>query len=303
MSRESDAPKTFDVVAFGAANVDTIARLSGPAVAASVPGCTRSHAGGAAFNAARHVASAGFSVALATPATAVAEWLIREAAQTAGVELFSLRAPAERVPSYTAILDVGGELVSACADMAAYDAVTPTAVDRLLDRLTLLQERAPTFTIVDANLPVPVLERIVERLDPDTRVAALAVSPSKAPRLRSIAHRIDILFASGGEGPDMLNSDDARFRCAVVTNGSDDIVVIEEGVTSRLAVDRREGVDVTGAGDALAGATIARLVRGEPLLQAVSRARDVAAHAIMHEGPFTPFPSAFADAEAAPGAS
>jgi pseudouridine kinase len=57
----------------------------------------------------------------------------------------------------------------------------------------------------------------------------------------------------------------------VVTLGGSGAVLAEPDGTCRVAALPAAVVDVTGAGDALVAGTVAGLVRGEPLLEAVRR--------------------------------
>ena len=269
------------VAAFGAAHMDTIARLHAPLAAASVPGRTVAHAGGAAFNVCRHLASAGLAVELHTPPL---EPNVAAAADAANVALRPLGPRQARPPSYTAILDASGNLAAACADMESYDELRPAAVANLpsLESVSLV--------LVDANLPADVLAALVETLDPAVPLAALTVSPAKAPRLRGILHRINVLFASRSEAQVLhLHSRRPPTLHAVVTDGPNAIAVLGEH-ESRIAIDPVEPVDVTGAGDALAGGTLVHMLRGTPLEEAVRLAVPVARRAVTQEGPFNPCP-------------
>lgn len=85
-----------------------------------------------------------------------------------------------RTATYTALLDGGGELVGAVADMAVFDALRPEAVGATccsLDSVTLL--------VCDANLSSDVLQEVLQRAQ-DARVPAWfePVSVAKAGRGR-----------------------------------------------------------------------------------------------------------------------
>lgn len=267
------------VLAFGAAHMDAISRLGGPVATASVPGRTTHHAGGAAFNTCRHLASAGFDVLLHTPA---AEDRVRTAAREANVRLAAL-GPTGRPPSYTAVLDVMGNLVAACADMDAYEGVRPADVDAAFERST-----KPVAVVCDANLPAPVLQRISALSD--VPVVALAVSPAKVIRFTEIGPPPGLFFMSRAEAQVWAAVGGLPTTCTVVTDGVRAIEVTDGETTTIVSVDPVAAIDVTGAGDALAGATLAWWLRGVPLVKAVERARTVARHAVLHEGPFTPCP-------------
>ena len=276
--------RSTDVLAFGAAHWDTIARLSEATCAASVPGHTARHAGGAAFNVCRHLASAGLGVTLAVPHDDVA---IEKAALAANVTLVPLAATEPAAPSYTTILDSSGDLVVACADMRAYDTLPPSAVASTFATIV-----DPDAVLLDANLPMPVLERIVDRFAGRAILAGLAVSPAKVGRFASVLGRLDVLFTSQAEREALGELDEHDLpRALIVTNGSRPIEIVSANTMDLVPVMPVRPVDVTGAGDALAGATLVHLLRGSDVTNAVRQACRVATHAVRHEGPFTPCPA------------
>ena len=266
------------LVAFGAAHLDAIATLDQPPRAASVPGRVRTFAGGAAFNAARHVAAAGRTVELHTPGAIEA---VRSAA--AGVSLRPLGDALHGAPSYSAILDPDGELVVAVADMRAYDE---------LEADVALPQIDAAHVLVDANLPSAVLARLASRLPPVTALHAMAVSPAKARRLLAVAKRIDVLFANAREieavasGPRQAAE---LFRSVVMTDGPRGIHHFAGAAHRHQPAAPREVVDVTGAGDAVAGGFLAARLSGSSIAEALVAGAEAAARTLQVAGPF-PFP-------------
>ena len=267
------------LLAIGGAHIDRRGRVCGDYVpAASNPGAMREEVGGGAFNALRNAIACGvqgslFSVrggdaAGLRVAQEAADWRIADLSVT-----FLDRA----TPSYTAILDREGDLVAGLADMALYD----LALGRQMRRRSLRDAVAACDAVLcDANMPADGIERLA-RLS-DKPIHAIAVSPAKVVRLTGVLPELACLFMNRREaavvadvGTDNVN-DLAQglaalgLRAAVITSGNGEVTIMQgRGV---LAVDVPEVgavVDVTGAGDALAGAAIAAIMRGADLPAAV----------------------------------
>ena len=263
---------TGALLAFGAAHLDRIARLDGAPRTASIPGRVRAHAGGAAFNAARHVAAAGALVDLWTPGEIEA---VEPAAS--GVRLHPLGATAGEAPSYTAVLDPEGELVLAVSDMRRYDelhaSVPPPA-------------KSAEALLVDANLPAPFLQELADTMSAGTALYAMAVSPTKIGRLLPIAERIDCLFANRAEAEELPPGSLSRFRSVVLTDGPNGLLYIEGETRTAYLVETVRPIDVTGAGDAIAGGFVAARLSGRSIAEALAAAEAAAQRTIMVEGPF-----------------
>jgi sugar/nucleoside kinase (ribokinase family) len=191
-------------------------------------------------------------------------------------------------PSYTAILDNAGELVVGFADMALYDLAFPKQVRR-----SSLREAAGAADalLVDANLPAPALERLAG-LAEGKPVFAIAISPAKVVRLRAIMQRLTLAFVNRREVHALTGLERnapaaaivAGLRAvglgsAVVTGGERPVIGYDTSGVFELAPPApRHIADVTGAGDALAGATVAALLKGRTLRAAL---RDGAAAALL----------------------
>lgn len=128
-------------------------------------------------------------------------------------------------------------------------------------------------------------------------LVALGVSPTKIKKLRAHTAQIDILFANRSELQelaDMKSSDtlekialavhDSGVKQVVATDAANDIVIVDQGGVELQPVaptanettsaagsiqDNRTAHSVNGAGDALAGATLAALLQKVPLKIAV----------------------------------
>jgi sugar/nucleoside kinase (ribokinase family) len=149
--------------------------------------------------------------------------------------------------------------------MAIYETALPRQLRRKALREAISNARA---ILVDANLPEAALRAVAERaVGP---IFAIAISPAKAPRLTAIASRIHTIFMNIREAKALTGHDDARqrldglaalgFSRAVITDGSRAVLVLDgEACQAVIPPSAAKVADVTGAGDALAGATLAAL--------------------------------------------
>jgi sugar/nucleoside kinase (ribokinase family) len=182
-------------------------------------------------------------------------------------------------PSYTALIDREGELIVGFADMALYDLAFPKQIRRAKVREVIACADA---VLCDANLPSTALERLVA-LAVGRPVFAIAISPAKAVRLAPVLGGLELVFMNRREaialagssadaaGQDLVDSlRRAGLRSGVVTAGEGPVLGFDDaGAFSILPPPPRKVADVTGAGDALAGATVAALLRGLPLRPAL----------------------------------
>ncbi|MDN5927370.1 MAG: carbohydrate kinase family protein [Hyphomicrobiales bacterium] len=271
-------PKLF---AAGGAHIDRRGRLGGPYIpGASNPGTMREEAGGGVFNALRNAVGHGCCGMLLsvrggdTAGEAVAR-AIREACIADLSATFLDRA----TPSYTAFVEANGDVIAGLADMGLYD----LAFAKLIRRRAVRDAIAGADAVLcDANLPEPALERLAG-LAGARPIFAVAISPAKAVRLRPVLARIACLFMNRREAAmlsgDSVDGDPAEMARTLAASGLAS-GVISAGKESILGFDAaglfeieppspRRMADTTGAGDALAGATVAALMHGEELRQAV----------------------------------
>jgi pseudouridine kinase len=275
------ADNPFALLAIGGAHVDRIGHITGRYhPGASNPGHLVASVGGGAFNALRNAVLRG-----ATPAAMLSARggdddaaLVAGTIEQAGIADLSAVFLDRRTASYTAILDSSGEQIAGLADMEIYE----TALPRQLRRRTVREAISVAKAIlVDANLPEAALGTICDLADGP--VFAVAISPAKAVRLAAVADRIATVFmnrremnalgdGTGASGPAGLAA--RGFRRAVVTGGAAPVLVLDGDALLAVEPPPAETVaDVTGAGDSLAGATIARLI-AEPGISLAEAARD-----------------------------
>ena len=264
----------------GAAHVDETARLQAPAVpAASNPVRWHRSVGGVAANAARAAAATGATVRLAAAIGADGDGAqVRNTLKQAGVALTPLRVPSAATGRYTLVLEPNGELHIGLADTAIAEAVTRDQVATLAQ-----MAQASDLVIVDANLSTEALAAAAA-LGP---IAALPVSPAKAVRLYPIAPQITLLIANRREAAALTGKNldtplpeladhlqQQGFTQLVLTDGPAPLL-IDDGMTRQsLTPPAPTGPlqTVNGAGDALAGATLAAHGRGMELAAAVQQA-------------------------------
>lgn len=269
------------ILAIGGAHIDRRGQVSGAYVpAASNPGTMREDVGGGVFNALRTTVRRGVSASLLSlrGGDAAGETVAR-AIREAGIEDLSAVFLDRTTPSYTAILDAEGELVVGFADMALYDLAFPKQMRR-----AKLREAAAAADalLVDANLPGSALERLAG-LAQEKPIFAIAISPAKAVRLKPVLGRLACLFmnrreaaALTGLGQDVPPAEIVAglrglgLAGGVISAGAGPVVGFDtEGAFTVHPPAPHHVADVTGAGDALAGATVAALLTGQALRQAL----------------------------------
>ncbi|MFC5583673.1 carbohydrate kinase family protein [Nitratireductor kimnyeongensis] len=269
------------LLAVGGAHMDRRGRLDAAHIpATSNPGRMREDVGGGIFNAARMAGRRGMAVSLLSlrGGDAAGETVAR-AIEEAGFEDLSATFLDRMTPSYTAILDHDGELITGLADMTLYD----TAFAKQLRRSKMRQAAAAADAILcDANLPPEALTQLVS-IRGAASLHAIAVSPAKAGRLISHFSQLSALFMNAREaralaglpsGGPILEAvktlQVSGLGAGVITEGGEAVTVFTPENQWRIDPPRAETVvDVTGAGDALAGASVAALMRGLPLQEAV----------------------------------
>ncbi|TPN48643.1 MULTISPECIES: carbohydrate kinase family protein [unclassified Mesorhizobium] len=273
--------KSAKILAVGGAHIDRRGQVSGAYVpAASNPGTMREDVGGGVFNALRSTVRRGVSASLMSMrgGDAAGDTVSRAIAE-AGIADLSAVFLDRTTPSYTALIDREGELIVGFADMALYDLAFPKQIRRSKVREVVA---AADAILCDANLPSSALERLVA-LAAGKPVYAIAISPAKVVRLMPVLGALALVFMNrseaivlAGVNANATNKDVVDgLRCSglrngVVTAGGGAVLGFDQaGAFSILPPAPRKIADVTGAGDALAGATIAALLRGLPFREAL----------------------------------
>jgi pseudouridine kinase len=266
------------LLGIGGAHIDRRGRTDEAFVpGASNPGIMREEAGGGALNALRAARCHGVKAALVSVrgGDGAGETVARAIAE-AGIEDLSAVFLDRVTPSYTAILDEHGDVVAALADMGLYEAV----FERQLRRLGFREAaNGADALLVDANLPQAAIGRVLEAAN-GKPIHAIAISPAKAVRLAPFLGRLSCLFMNLREARALSGEADAIeaagwFRRAglasgVITAGSAPLIGFDGEGIFRITPPLPEKIaDVTGAGDALAGTTVARLMLDASFREAV----------------------------------
>ena len=146
----------------------------------SNPGRIRMSAGGVGRNVSEAAARLGLSVRfLSVFSRSTLSGLISESLQGLGIDTEgSLIVPEGAPPVYLCILDEGGRLVAAVADMELAELLTPDWASSIMDRV-----RGSKLCVVDANLPKETIMRLVDRAS-GTPLLLDPVSATKAARAK-----------------------------------------------------------------------------------------------------------------------
>ncbi len=245
---------------------------------ASNPGRWREEPGGGGFNAAQTLSRLGNDVQMVSVRGGdAAGETVAQAAEAAGIADMAQVFLDRSTPSYSAVLDQNGDLVIGVADMDLYDHFSLRQLSKKSIRDAIA---ACDRVLCDANLPQSTLAALTERTTAaDKPLAAIAISPAKVVRLAGLLPELSVLFLNAAEAaalcetsrprdwPDRLRA--AGLKSAVITGGGDPLIGFDSQCVFQIdPPDVTDIVDVTGAGDALAAATLDALGGGTPLPEA-----------------------------------
>ncbi|MES0036336.1 PfkB family carbohydrate kinase [Mesorhizobium sp. M0046] len=290
--------KSPTILAVGGAYIERRGRVAGAFVPAALnPGTMREHVGGAVFNALRYAVRRGVSASLLSVrgGDALGDTVLRAVAE-AGIADLSVVFLDRATPSHTMLIDSDGGLIAGLADMVLYELALPKQIRRAKVREAIGSADA---VLCDANLPSTALERLAA-LAAGKPVFALAVSPRKAARLTPVLDLLAMAFMNRHEagvlaGADIDAGDQgivdglrrAGLKSGVITAGDEPVLGFDElSAFSISPPPLQKRTDAAGAGDALAGATIAALLRGLTLREAL-REGVAAAMLVVERAAFT----------------
>lgn len=279
----------------GGAVVDLKIRFTAPSVVGtSNPGSAATSLGGVARNVAENLSVLGVPVGLlsAIGDDAPGEVLLAQLrSRGIGVEHVAvLRGQA--TAQYVALLEPNGELTMGAAAMAVLDLIS---VNHLVAAWP-----SDGWVFCDGNLSSAVLSEALSRgRRPGTSVAFDAVSTHKVVRLPRDLSGLALLSCNRDEARAWLShhghsasGDDPALASALLhagagsvllTRGAGGLVVAGDGVLAELPAVPAVPVDVTGAGDALIGGTLAALIGGADLLSAAEAGAERAARTVESE--------------------
>ncbi|WP_188311820.1 carbohydrate kinase family protein [Salinarimonas soli] len=286
------------VLCIGGATVDRLYRAADELVPGTSNPVVSSRAfGGVARNVAETLARLGTPVALVSVVGADENGrAIRDHLAVLGVDVGFLREiPGARTAEYVAVTGPSGDLAFGLADMAILDRLGPGTVEDARCATAALM-------VMDCNLPASTLREFLarRRAGHGPPVAVDAVSVAKVMRLPKQLGGVDVLFLNLDEARAALGAtlpaEDAvgallarGARAVVLTRGPSGLLVADErGVEAMPAVPVGAVADVTGAGDALVGATAMGLARGEDLRVALRAGLAAAALALERPGGVRP---------------
>lgn len=272
------------LLGIGGAHIDRRGRMSAPFIpGASVPGTMQEETGGGVFNALR--AAVQFGVAcnlISVRGRDSAGEAVAAEARRMGIEDLSSTFLDRSTASYTALLDRNGDVTAALADMSIYETALPRIITRRATRDAIAGAEA---LLIDANMPEAAIRKLAGQAA-GKPLFALAISPAKAVRLRSILAGLDTLFLNHREAKAILGfapdtAHDAAelagalhaqgLQRAVLTNGGHPACLLNAGHLQFITPPEPERIaDVTGAGDALCGVCVAALLNRKPFSDAVA---------------------------------
>lgn len=258
-------PKKKEIICIGGANIDRKIQVENRIqLATSNPARSSQSCGGVARNIAENLGRLGTDSSLLTilGADHEGEWVLEHTKLLVDMEptLISDRNP---TGTYTAILDVDGEMTVALADMSIYDSIKQEMIDRKWGHIA-----SSELVILDTNFPADVLYHIITRCK--TENIPLCVTPVSTPKVKNLPKDlkgVTWLIANKGEAEALsemeIVEDGDFFKAAeiilqkgvekvVITRGDKGLIFLtkanEAGVILPPIV---EIADVTGAGDSL----------------------------------------------------
>jgi pseudouridine kinase len=277
------SPGPDRVICVGGATVDRKYRTREPVrLGTSNPATSRRSFGGVARNVAETMARLGARSSLVSilgddeNGRAIRADLERLEIDTRHVAVTDEHATAE----YVAVLEPNGDLAVGLADMAIFDALTPS---RLRDALR--DEPAP-WIFADCNPPSQTLHELVDLARRRSAMLAIdAVSVLKVMRLPRDLNGVGLLFLNVDEARAFLGrgspenagaSADELARAlldhgaarVVLTLGEGGLIAMDRSGLTRIGAIAVQVVDATGAGDALIAATLAAMLKGRSLAEA-----------------------------------
>jgi len=200
----------------------------------------------------------------------------------------------ENSDRYTAVFNADGELFIGLADAHLVEQMRWSDIEQRLPAWR------PGAIVMDANLSQHCLHETIDALVAhyETRVPiyALAVSPAKSIRWLTVADKVDVLLCNRREAAALTErhwqcdintlADELikkQFSSFVITDTGEPILVQDRQTRSFVPVPQTTiSTNVNGAGDAMAGATIVELIRGQSLPGAISSAGLQAARSVLN---------------------
>jgi len=270
------------ILCFGGLHYDDIIRCEADTILNESNPASRTRApGGVALNVARTLAALGNTVGLSSRVGAdregveLLDYVTRLGITTVSIQTDNTHATAR----YTAVLDHTNNLILGLADMGIYDDFKPAHWQQGRQEIQHWDHWC-----VDTNLPTDTLHYLASE-KAEQLLFAVVTSPAKAHRLREVLSTLDAVFVNRVEADTLVNSnmgasqtieEQARALCdlgalrAVVTAGANGAAWAGPDSSGHIACPAVNPRSFSGAGDVLAGTTMAALLSGETLQQALT---------------------------------
>lgn len=276
-------PEEDTVICIGGANVDRKFRLEHASqMGTSNPASITHSIGGVARNIAENLGRLGHSVKLLSIAGSDPEWtLIEEGSRSfMNTELTKVNAELS-TGTYTAVLEPGGEMVIAMADMAIYEAMTPEYIKR--SEAAIL---SANFIVADLNCPADTIDEI-HKLAKSKNIpfAIIPVSEPKMNRLGNELTGVTWLILNRGEAARYLDREITTTEHwqqavqellllgaehVVITGGKDGVIAGTKDIVHHYAAHPVSAIEeVTGAGDAFSSGIIHSYLNGQPFSHSI----------------------------------
>lgn len=261
------------IIVIGGAHIDRKGEMSGDYIqGSSIPGLITESTGGGAYNVAANLANLGWNIQFISPrASDMGGKTVTESIEShANISDMPVKC-AGNTPSYTALIDKHGELIAALADMQLYDDQTAETF-LTIDVETAV--KACKILVTDANLSEDIMQKIALILPPSAQWFAIAVSPAKITRYRSVLNRINCLAMNRNEAHALTGSDEIPRAIselkkmgldgAIITNGAEPATcyMTQSEPVQVTPLQAKHIQDVTGAGDATLSGFISALQNG-----------------------------------------
>lgn len=271
------------ITCIGGANLDRKARGKQQIrLHSSNPVTITESCGGVARNIAENLGRLGCHTSLVTciGEDKEGEWIVQETKKH-GVDVSPIwRLPTQRTGTYTALLDIDGEMVVSLANMDIYDALTP---EMFAERWPHIAAAHAVF--LDTNVPADCLAYIIERCQQEQISLFIdPVSSAKAQKLPVRLDGVEAILPNREEaellaGMEIHSLEDCERASAIirergvkhviVTMGEQGIYCQSEEMSEHVLPYPTEVVDVTGAGDAFVAGLLYGVVNGEPFPKAL----------------------------------
>ncbi|OZU87472.1 sugar kinase [Virgibacillus indicus] len=270
------------IVCIGGANTDRKAKSDQKVhLHSSNPVKITEVCGGVARNFAENLSRLGHNASLMTCVgnDREGEWIIGETKKQ-GVDVSQVWILAtKRTGTYTALLDVNGEMVVSMADMNIYDNIT---IEMIEEKWSFIAASQAIF--LDTNIPEDCIRFLIERCkDENIPLYINPVSSAKAQRLPYDLEGVELLILNQEEAEMLIGSainsaeefhaanekiQERGVKKVIIMLPDDGIYYASQEESGHLPPYKTDIVDETGADDAFASCAIYGIMNGDSLSRA-----------------------------------